>query len=160
MSDYFVFTTPGGNIKLNVDPFHRNPNLDILATLLNSSGGTVAVSNPADELQAYFDLNLSAGTYYLAIDGTGKPAGADPGYSDYGSLGYYSIRGIPYDVIASFDMNTNPRWTTAGEWEFGQPLGQGGFHGEPDPTSGATGRTSMVSLSMGTTTVRWAGPGI
>jgi hypothetical protein len=147
--DYFVFTTPGGNIKFDIDPFHHNPNLDILATLFNSSGGTVAVSNPTNELRAFFDLNLSAGTYYLSIDGTGKAAaGGDPGYSDYGSLGYYSIRGIPYDLIAAFDMNTNPGWTTAGEWAFGPPTGQGAvLNGNPDPIGGATG-TNVYGVAL------------
>jgi len=40
----------------------------------------------------------------------------------------------------SFNLDTNPGWTVAGQWAFGQPTGQGGAsHGYPDPTSGATG---------------------
>lgn len=46
--------------------------------------------------------------------------------------------GIP-DVIYSFPMDTNPGWQTEGQWAFGQPTGQGGAHGSPDPTSGYTG---------------------
>ncbi|HPM22452.1 MAG TPA: trypsin-like peptidase domain-containing protein [Phycisphaerae bacterium] len=42
--------------------------------------------------------------------------------------------------IHHFPLDTNPGWTTAGEWAFGQPTGQGGLaHGNPDPTAGATG---------------------
>ncbi|MCK4341072.1 MAG: trypsin-like peptidase domain-containing protein, partial [Phycisphaerae bacterium] len=39
----------------------------------------------------------------------------------------------------SFPMSSNPGWSTEGQWEFGQPTGQGGDHGGPDPTSGYTG---------------------
>lgn len=37
-------------------------------------------------------------------------------------------------VISSFTMETDPGWTTEGQWEFGQPQGSGG-----DPASGFTG---------------------
>ena len=90
--DYFTFTTVDtGAIALTVDPFHRSANLDILATLYDDLGGVIATSNPAEELHADFGLiRLTAGTYYLSVEGTGKdPLGA--GYSDYGSLGYYAI---------------------------------------------------------------------
>ena len=36
-------------------------------------------------------------------------------------------------------LNNDPGWTTEADWEFGQPTGNGGQHGEPDPTSGHTG---------------------
>lgn len=42
-------------------------------------------------------------------------------------------------VIYSFPMDTNPGWQTEGDWAFGQPTGQGGAHGSPDPASGYTG---------------------
>lgn len=92
--DYFSFTTGGGNVTLDIDPFYRSPNLDILATLYNSSGAVIATSNPTTSLNATFNLNLAQGTYYLSIDGTGKAAsGFDYGYSDYGSLGFYTVEG-------------------------------------------------------------------
>lgn len=36
-------------------------------------------------------------------------------------------------------LDTDPGWTTEGEWAFGQPTGSGGEYGGPDPTSGYTG---------------------
>lgn len=36
-------------------------------------------------------------------------------------------------------FNSDPGWTTEGDWAFGQPLGLGGEHGSPDPGSGYTG---------------------
>jgi hypothetical protein len=46
--------------------------------------------------------------------------------------------GIP-SVIYSLPLDTDPGWQTEGLWEFGQPTGQGGQQGYPDPTSGYTG---------------------
>jgi C1A family cysteine protease len=46
--------------------------------------------------------------------------------------------GYPVQMY-NFSLDTNPGWTTQGEWAFGQPTGEGGgAHGYPDPTSGAT----------------------
>ncbi len=42
-------------------------------------------------------------------------------------------------VIYSFSMDSDPGWQTEGDWAFGQPTGQGGAYGSPDPTSGYTG---------------------
>ena len=42
-------------------------------------------------------------------------------------------------MILSWDMSTDPGWTTAGLWAYGVPTGGGGEYGNPDPTSGATG---------------------
>lgn len=36
-------------------------------------------------------------------------------------------------------MDSDPGWSTDPKWEWGIPQGQGGSHGNPDPTSGFTG---------------------
>ncbi len=36
-------------------------------------------------------------------------------------------------------LDSDPGWSTEGEWAFGQPTGGGGSWGSPDPTSGYTG---------------------
>ncbi len=91
-TDWFSFTTTGGAINLSIDPFVLSPNLDILAELYNSSGQLVLSSNPATTLDATLATTLAAGTYYVKIDGIGKGSPAT-GYSDYGSLGQYTISG-------------------------------------------------------------------
>ncbi|MBX3424400.1 MAG: proprotein convertase P-domain-containing protein [Pirellulales bacterium] len=92
--DFFRFTTADGAVNLNVSPAAIGPNLDILAKLYDSVGTVIAASNPETSLSASFSLTLTAGTYYLSVEGTGKAAsGTDYGYSDYGSLGYYKIAG-------------------------------------------------------------------
>ena len=41
--------------------------------------------------------------------------------------------------LYSWNMDTNPNWSTEGQWEWGVPTGGGGSYGNPDPTSGSTG---------------------
>jgi Ca2+-binding RTX toxin-like protein len=71
--------------------------LDAKATLYDSAGNIVVAWNDAARIDAVISASgLAAGTYYLAIDGTGvgDPMSATPtGYTEYGSLGQYMIRG-------------------------------------------------------------------
>jgi len=55
-----------------------------------------------------------------------------------------ATRGVTLTVGAptlqySWNMDSNPGWTTEGLWAWGKPTGGGGAHGNPDPTSGYTG---------------------
>lgn len=91
--DVFAFYSGDGSIGLNVTPAAIGPDLDIAAALYDAAGTQLAYSNPSDALNASITLaNVPAGTYYLAVDGTGK---GDPttGYSDYASLGEYTVSG-------------------------------------------------------------------
>ncbi len=94
--DVFSFTTGAGAVALTVNPATLRPNLDIKADLLDAAGNLVASSNPLDALNASFSLNLAAGTYFVRVDGVGvgNPASSTPtGYTDYDSLGQFSISG-------------------------------------------------------------------
>ncbi|HNO79020.1 MAG TPA: M14 family zinc carboxypeptidase [Phycisphaerae bacterium] len=42
-------------------------------------------------------------------------------------------------IIFEENMDTDPGWTTTGQWAWGKPMGLAGDHGGPDPTSGYTG---------------------
>ncbi|MFC1739142.1 NosD domain-containing protein [Planctomycetota bacterium] len=45
-----------------------------------------------------------------------------------------------YARIFYTGLDSNPNWTTQGQWDFGQPAGNGGAEwGNPDPDSGKTG---------------------
>jgi hypothetical protein len=46
--------------------------------------------------------------------------------------------GVPVPIYL-WDMSTNPGWDTEGLWAYGQPTGNGGQYGGPDPTGGHTG---------------------
>ena len=88
--DLFSFTAGPGQLTLEINPFQGRPNLDVLAALLDENGNVLATSNPTDDVLASFDLTITGGQYYLSIEGTGL-AGV---YSDYGSLGFYTIEGF------------------------------------------------------------------
>ena len=96
--DYFRFNLAvGGTATININPAVNGPNLDIEAKLYNASGVLLLTDNPTNALNASFSTTLTAGTYYISIDGVGmgNPF-SNPltsGYTDYGSLGFYSITG-------------------------------------------------------------------
>ena len=97
----FALVTGAGNITLNVSPAALGANLDVRADLLDAAGNVIASSNPEGALAASLSLNLPAGTYYLRIDGAGvgNPSANPPtGYSDYGSIGQYTINGLIVDA--------------------------------------------------------------
>lgn len=87
--DFFQLDLTTGDLDLSIEGFQGRGNLDIYAALYDVNGTLIAESNPVDFLDASFQMFLNEGTYFLSIDGTGK-AGV---YSDYGSLGFYSISG-------------------------------------------------------------------
>ena len=94
MLTYFSFTCGSGDISINVNPAQLSPNLDILAKLYNASGTLIASSNPVDSLPASInETALPAGEYFVMIDGVGKGDPQVTGYSDYASLGKYTISG-------------------------------------------------------------------
>jgi hypothetical protein len=83
-----------GLLKLNADPFSVGPNnegadLDIQLTLLNSNQQVVRVYNPDDKLNVSIDTTLTAGDYYVVVNGTGNS-----NTTNYGSLGSYRIAGV------------------------------------------------------------------
>jgi hypothetical protein len=95
--EFFVGATGQADIRIN--PAAVGPNLDILASLYDSTGTLIATSNPTGALNAFFNLTLDPGAYYVSIDGTGEGNPLLTGYTDYGSLGQYTL-----DIgLAAFD---------------------------------------------------------
>ena len=90
--DYFSFNTGAGSINLNITPSVYSPNLDISASLYDSLGNLILNSNPA-VLSANLSTTLSSGTYFISVEGVGAADPLSTGYSDYSSLGFYSISG-------------------------------------------------------------------
>lgn len=90
--DVFRFNVGAGAISLTLAGTSPQPDLDIKADLLDSSGAVVVSSNPTG-LSASITANVAAGTYYLRVDGVGADNPLNTGYSDYASLGEYSITG-------------------------------------------------------------------
>ena len=112
-ADVFEFTTGSGTVSFDINPLQENPNLDIQATLYDSGGAVIATSNPADQLNASFNLSLDGGTYYLGVEGVGLPGS----YSAYGSIGFYSIEGTiisaaGVDIGEAGHVTINHEWAT------------------------------------------------
>ncbi len=111
--DYFKLELIDGDLKLDfrpADEYLQSPNLDIQARLLNSSGNEIFVSDPNDSMGAVIDQTVTAGIYYVEIDGVGLGDPLTSGYSDYASLGQYFISGeVPFNnmsaPIASFSSD-------------------------------------------------------
>lgn len=95
--DMFSFAAGAGSASFTVSPAARSANLDALVTLSDSNGAALATVNPADALNATVSATLpAAGTYYLAVTGTGKGDPLTTGYSNYGSLGQYAVAATVY----------------------------------------------------------------
>jgi len=89
--DMFSFLAEAGSANFSLEPHDVHPNLDIQLRLLDANNVEVASSNPTG-LNAAITANLSDGLYFLEIQGTGEGT-VDNGYSNYASLGQYSIEG-------------------------------------------------------------------
>jgi hypothetical protein len=93
-TDAFQFTTTGGTLSLQARPVNGEwANLAISATLANSSGTVIASNNPQNQLNAAITVGVPAGTYTFQVTGAGRNNPLSDGFSDYASLGYYSITG-------------------------------------------------------------------
>ncbi|GAA4277332.1 Ig-like domain-containing protein [Aquimarina mytili] len=95
--DVFTFAIETGPVSFSFEPDPDYPNLNIQARILNELGQEVAISDPAG-LSASISQNLSEGIYFIEIDGVGEGT-VNNGYSDFSSLGNYTISGsyIPGD---------------------------------------------------------------
>ena len=91
--DVVKFTTAAnGRFTLDASPFsiatgNTGADIDLQVELLNSTEGVIGVYNAANTLNAAIDTTLSAGTYYLRVQGKGNayaPA--------YASLGSYTLK--------------------------------------------------------------------
>ncbi|MDR0869218.1 MAG: fibronectin type III domain-containing protein, partial [Planctomycetaceae bacterium] len=92
--DIFQFTLDKAwTLDINIKSGMRDANLDILAKLCAADGTVIAVSDSPDTMDAVFKQNLGPGNYYITIEGTGKVVDGKVIYTDYGSLGTYTVTG-------------------------------------------------------------------
>jgi hypothetical protein len=110
--DWFRFSTASASVSISIRNACRvfssngdgtfstqyldglGPNLAISAQLFDASGLLIATSTPINWLDAGFGLYLTAGVYYLSVEGVGlgNPIANPPsGFTDYGSIGQYLI---------------------------------------------------------------------
>ncbi|QEF98823.1 Calx-beta domain protein [Stieleria maiorica] len=100
--DLFTFLTDAGTVSFDVTPFERGPNLDIYAALLDATGALIVASNPVGSLSATLSATLAAGQYYVQVTGAGQGDALTTGYTDYGSLGAYTISGSIVQTNAGY----------------------------------------------------------
>ncbi len=89
--DVMKFSPGFGPFTVTASPAARDPNLNIQLDLLNAAGDVVATASPANSLGAKLSATIEEfGPYYLRVSGVGQGTAAT-GYTDYGSLGQYSL---------------------------------------------------------------------
>ena len=124
--------TQSGTVSLAASPFEFSAgkaNLDVQMTLLNSAGTVVASSNLATVLSATISMTLTKGVYTVLLDGVGRTAvSGDPGYTDYGSIGQYSLSGT---VLKNQSPELTVNAGSVSGWE-GSTLTMEGTWSDPD----------------------------
>jgi hypothetical protein len=128
--DWYKVTVTAGSIGIYAGPPTPNTNLDIKLSLLDGGGNVVfstdALSSmteanngdgtwPVAGMDGIINVDLPNGTYYITIDGVGR-AGA---YSDYGSVGSYSIKSRAPTVSS---IASQPKPTISGTKRKGRTL--------------------------------------
>lgn len=94
-----LVTTCRAPVRATLKPAASGPNLDAALTLRKAGRSARVTSNPpsptsgtSSGLSASISGTRGKGTWYLSVDGVGAGAPATTGYSDYGSLGRYTLR--------------------------------------------------------------------
>ena len=90
-ADLYRVDAGTGALSFNLATAAPDANLDLSLGLYDGSGNLLATANPSS-LGASLSAVVTSGTYYLAVDGAGSGT-ASTGYTDYGSLGQFSLTG-------------------------------------------------------------------
>ena len=100
--DCFVFESDGSALDFFVGGISWVTNLDVLVNVYSEDRELIQTYDPADRLDVEFVFTEAAGTYFLTVEGTGCETGSPGIYSDYGSLGSYTVRaGSPNRLVVT-----------------------------------------------------------
>ena len=92
--DAFKFSVSASStINLVLTPFEVKPNLDIKVSLYKADNTLVTSNDISGSQNSSLSATISAGDYYLVVDGVGFGDPLSTGFSEYASIGYYSIYG-------------------------------------------------------------------
>ncbi|MEP2775426.1 MAG: Calx-beta domain-containing protein [Luteolibacter sp.] len=91
--DVFSFSTAGGSCSFTALGDATSQNIDVLLEILDAGGSVIASANPDTLTDATVSATLSAGSYFLRVSGAGRGDVFADGYSNYGSIGQYTISG-------------------------------------------------------------------
>lgn len=99
--DHFRVQLAAGSHTFTASPAAVGAHVDLELAVFDSTGAEVGKWNPASGqtsastatgLGATGTLDLTAGTYYVRVDGSGFTDPLTTGYTDYGSIGAFSVR--------------------------------------------------------------------
>ena len=129
-------------------------------TVWNFSGSTL--TETAWSLQDYDISAVADGRPAVYVRWVMGPT--DVGWT-YGGWNIDDVQLTGSKAVYQQSLDSNPGWTTEGNWAWGVPTGKGGDHGGADPTSGFTGsyvygynlsggyENNMVATSLTTTAI-------
>jgi hypothetical protein len=171
--DTFRFRTDAsGTTTITVKTVTAGPNLDVLAEIVNSSGTVVASANPETAVDATVTVSIPAGEYLLRVSGTGMGNPATTGYTDYGSLGAYSLSGSVANAVKPdrFTLaETAPAGTLLGNvtpllahgtnaLQFSMASGNTGGAFALDATTGQLTLATPSAINFETLSITWETP--
>ena len=91
--DVFSFSTAGGSCSFSATGDATSQNVDVLLEVLDANGALISSGNPDSLTDASVSLTLAAGNYFLRVSGVGRGDILADGYSNYASIGQYTITG-------------------------------------------------------------------
>jgi len=108
--DWFRITAGAGTVNISGLVGQPAPNLNLSLSLVDANG-LVLAQGVAAGMGANLSVPVSGGTYYIVVDGKGSTNDPLTGYTDYSSLGRFSLSG---NWPAAVVVNQPPVATTAG----------------------------------------------
>ena len=91
--DAFRLELAAGTLELLVSPAEVGANLNLSVSLYGNRGQLISVF-VSQEMQAIpIRADVTGGMYFVVVDGVGNGNPATNGFSDYGSIGHYSMNG-------------------------------------------------------------------
>jgi len=106
-------------------------------TACNNLDKQVSSTTPSMTPEVLIENLTPTTKYYFAVEAADHVNNMT--YDDNGGSCYMVKTLVGPGPVYFWDLNTNPGWTTQGLWAYGKPTGQGGNHGQKDPTAGYTG---------------------
>jgi hypothetical protein len=124
-SGYENYVPGSGQFLFRFDPSDPYSAVSLIPLGGDQYEVTLPHTEPGDEPEFYFSALGDGGTTVHS------PPNAPSDVHDF-EVGFVTVEFVE-------DFESDPGWTTEGQWAFGNPTGGGGQYGNPDPTSGHTG---------------------
>jgi autotransporter-associated beta strand protein len=154
--DFFSFEAGNGRTTITATPAPRGPNLHIQLSLYDGNGSLIISSNVADNattgvLPVTISLILPVGNYYVSVEGIGSGSPLSTGYSDYASLGQYTLLvTMPGDGTWAAATGGTYSWLDPANWNSGTfPMGWSGIARITNDISGDQTITIDAPVTIG-----------